>query len=168
MLKIIGTHNKYSVSFNDKSNNSGIVNNEPFEIDIASITKDKFHFLFKNNSYQAELIKVDKETKTVVVKINNNVYSFSVKNEMDELLEKMGIDSSASKKIKVVKAPMPGMVLDVFAIAGQEVKQNDALLVLEAMKMENIIKSPIDGKIKKVSAQKSVAVEKNEPLILFE
>ena len=47
-------------------------------------------------------------------------------------------------------------------------KKGDALLVLEAMKMENIIKSPRDGKVKSVKAVKGTAVEKNQSLIVFE
>jgi biotin carboxyl carrier protein len=47
------------------------------------------------------------------------------------------------------------------------VKKGDALLVLEAMKMENILKSPADGKVKKISVKKGMAVEKNQVLIEF-
>ncbi len=50
---------------------------------------------------------------------------------------------------------------------GQEVKKGDALIVLEAMKMENILKSPTDGIIKKIAIKKGVAVEKNQLLIQF-
>ena len=47
------------------------------------------------------------------------------------------------------------------------VKKGDAILVLEAMKMENVLKSPTDGVIKKIAINKGVAVEKNQVLIQF-
>ena len=46
-------------------------------------------------------------------------------------------------------------------------KKGDALLILEAMKMENVIKSPIDGVIKQIVVSEKQAVDKNQALILF-
>ena len=80
----------------------------------------------------------------------------------------MGFENSASKHINELKAPMPGLILEVFVITGQQVKENDSLLILEAMKMENIITSPRDGIIKSIFAIKGDAVEKNYLLIEFE
>ncbi|MCC7050886.1 MAG: acetyl-CoA carboxylase biotin carboxyl carrier protein subunit, partial [Bacteroidia bacterium] len=51
---------------------------------------------------------------------------------------------------------------------GDKVTKGDALMVLEAMKMENILKSPGDGIIKKINVSKGQAVEKNTVLITFE
>jgi biotin carboxyl carrier protein len=62
---------------------------------------------------------------------------------------------------------MPGMVLKILITEGDQVKKGDALLVLEAMKMENIIKSPADGLVKKINAVQGTAVEKNQVLIQF-
>jgi biotin carboxyl carrier protein len=58
-------------------------------------------------------------------------------------------------------------VLNILVTEGQEVKKGDALIVLEAMKMENILKSPSDGAVKKILAGKGNAVEKNQILIQF-
>jgi biotin carboxyl carrier protein len=63
---------------------------------------------------------------------------------------------------------MPGMVLDVKVTEGDAVKKGDALLVLEAMKMENIIRSTGAGVVKKIHVKKGVAVEKSQVLIRFE
>ena len=79
----------------------------------------------------------------------------------------MGLDNLAVKKVNDVKAPMPGMVLNILVKEGDEVKKGDALIILEAMKMENILKSPSDGHIKKIAINKGVAVEKNQILIQF-
>jgi biotin carboxyl carrier protein len=51
--------------------------------------------------------------------------------------------------------------------AGDEVKTGDALLILEAMKMENILKSPGDGTVKNVRVKKGDSVEKGHILVEF-
>ena len=75
---------------------------------------------------------------------------------------------AGKKKLKELKAPMPGLVLDVKVTSGDEVIEGQELLVLEAMKMENAIKSPQDGIIKSISIEKNDKVEKNQILVSFE
>jgi acetyl/propionyl-CoA carboxylase alpha subunit len=73
-----------------------------------------------------------------------------------------------SAAVKTLKAPMPGLVLEVMVGPGTEVKKGDPLLVLEAMKMENVLKAPTDAVIKDVIVEISAAVEKNQVLVNFE
>jgi len=47
-----------------------------------------------------------------------------------------------------VLAPMPGNIIEVMVNVGDEVKEDDELLILEAMKMENPICAPTDGTVK--------------------
>jgi biotin carboxyl carrier protein len=63
---------------------------------------------------------------------------------------------------------MPGLILEINVSNGEEVKEGQALLVLEAMKMENTITSPKDGVIKYIGVTKGLSVAKNELLIEFE
>ena len=63
---------------------------------------------------------------------------------------------------------MPGLVLEARVKVGDSVKKGDAVIVLEAMKMENILKSPSDGIVKKITAEKGTVVEKNQVLVVFE
>ena len=68
---------------------------------------------------------------------------------------------------KDLKAPMPGLVLKVLVKPGDVVKKNDAVLILEAMKMENVIKAPGDAVVSAVHVQERVAVEKGQLLLNF-
>jgi biotin carboxyl carrier protein len=63
---------------------------------------------------------------------------------------------------------MPGLILDIYVTVGQEVKEDDTLVILEAMKMENSILSPREGIIKSINITKGDAVDKNHLLIEFE
>ncbi len=102
------------------------------------------------------------------MKVNNTIYDVVIQDEMDELIKAMGFEVGATKKINDIKAPMPGLILDINVTVGQEVKENVPLLILEAMKMENVLTSPRDGVIKTISVKKGDTVDKNELLIEFE
>jgi biotin carboxyl carrier protein len=143
------------------------LNGKKMEGSFLKINPYQFHLIYDNRSFNVDVMKFNKEEKTVVVKINSVKYTLQLKDKYDDLLKSLGMDSLLSKKISDVKAPMPGMVLSVLVKEGVEVKKGDALIVLEAMKMENILKSPSDGIIKKIIANKGKAVEKNEVLIQF-
>ena len=73
----------------------------------------------------------------------------------------------ANSTIAEVKAPMPGLILDVLAKPGQEVKKGDQLMILEAMKMENVLKAQGEGVISGIEVAKGDSVEKNQVLIKF-
>ncbi len=73
-----------------------------------------------------------------------------------------------SQVSSALKAPMPGLVLRVQAVAGQKVAAGAGLVVLEAMKMENELKAAAAGVVKVVRVQPGEAVEKGQTLIEFE
>lgn len=66
-----------------------------------------------------------------------------------------------------VKAPMPGVILDVRVTAGATVKKGDILFILEAMKMENEIVAPENGVITAVSIAKGTSVSTGDVLALL-
>jgi len=112
-----------------------------------------------------EVLKVNLEDKTMTIRSNHRTYDLVFKDELDLVLDKMGIKRSAELVNKNVKAPMPGKVLEVLAKAGDRLSKGDNLLILEAMKMENVIKAEVDCVVKKVHITKLENVEKNQVLI---
>jgi biotin carboxyl carrier protein len=103
-----------------------------------------------------------------VIKVNGHTYQVKAQDQLDLLLEKMGIANGGARQVKEVKAPMPGLILHIQTSVGAVVKKGDVLLILEAMKMENAIKSPVDGTIKAIPVTKGKSVEKNQILLQFE
>ena len=69
---------------------------------------------------------------------------------------------------KVCRSPMVGVVVRINAQEGQGVKVDDALVVLEAMKMETTITSPVAGKIKRIRVNAGESVQANQVLVDFE
>jgi biotin carboxyl carrier protein len=163
----IKVNNKHEYKVEPKGEKEWVFNGTAFAFDIARIKEGSYHLLKDNKSYNIELLKFDPKEKTLTVKVNGNKYEMLIRDKYDELLHNLGMDNLSAKKVNDVKAPMPGLVLNILVEEGAQVKKGEALIVLEAMKMENILKSPADGTVKKVVVKKGVAVEKNQVLINF-
>lgn len=158
-------------TFKAKINNTfdfEISQDDLVQLDAVKTSDSKFHVLHKNKPYKAEITNANFYNKQYVVKVNNNTYCVDISNDLDALIKDMGFELGSLKHIDSIKAPMPGLILEINVKVSQEVKEDDTLLILEAMKMENIVTSPIDGVIKSISAKKGDAVEKNQLLIEFE
>jgi propionyl-CoA carboxylase alpha chain len=80
----------------------------------------------------------------------------------EKLPERAPIDTS-----RLIVSPMPGLIVSLAVQPGQEVKAGDAVLVVEAMKMQNIIRAERDGVVKAVNAQAGDSVAADEILIEF-
>ena len=141
---------------------------ESSQLNSIKTTDNTFHVLHDNTSFKAEISASNFNNKSIQVKVNNNTYNVNIFNELDSLIKEMGFELGSSKVINEIKAPMPGLILEINVEIGQEVKENDTILILEAMKMENVLTSPRDGVIKSISVEKGEAVDKNKLLIEFD
>tara|TARA_R110002072_G_scaffold90320_3_gene202034 strand:- start:1545 stop:2033 length:489 start_codon:yes stop_codon:yes gene_type:complete len=135
--------------------------------DAVKTSDSHYHILQDNKSFKVEINEANFNTKSYQVKVNNNLYNTNIFNDLDILIKEMGFAIGSTKHVNSIKAPMPGLILEINVKVGQEVKEDEPLLILEAMKMENIIISPRDGIIKSISVNKTDAVEKNQLLIEF-
>lgn len=151
----------------EKTTDSIQVNQNPIQWDMKWIGDRNVHLIRGNESIEAELLSFDRETKTIQIRMGYKTATLQVKDRFDILLEKMGMNAAGSGAIKNIKAPMPGLILDLKVKPGDEVKKGDVVLILEAMKMENIIKSPGDGTVKEIKVSLKQSVEKNQVLIQF-
>jgi acetyl/propionyl-CoA carboxylase alpha subunit len=160
------TINNHDYQIEQKENSDSFtLNGKDFEINSVNISEGIFHILHNSKSYTAELIETDESAKLLTVRVNGNTYRIAIEDKYDALLHQLGMDKLLTPKVNDLKAPMPGMVLDVLVTEGQVIKKGDNLVVLEAMKMENNLKAQHDAKVKKVKVSKGTRVEKNEVLI---
>jgi biotin carboxyl carrier protein len=144
-----------------------IIDGTPLDWDIVEVSHGYFHILINHKSYRAEVVRADPATKSFAMKINGKVYSVTLNDKFDLLLEKMGMNNGSSGKANHIKAPMPGLIIDLRVKEGDIVMPGDALLILEAMKMENMIKASAQSVVKSVNVKKGDSVEKNQVLIEF-
>lgn len=142
--------------------------NEIKNLDVQAKDKSTFHLIHQNKSLNAEIVNSDFISKTYSIKINSKLHTVIINTPLDELIEAMGLGIDNALKINDIKAPMPGLILDVSVKAGNVLKEGDFLLVLEAMKMENALTAPRDGVVKTVAVAKGDTVDKGQLLIEME
>jgi biotin carboxyl carrier protein len=148
------------------------IDSSQFELSEAEIEKldiisnnNSLHLIEGNASVKAELIDIDLDNKVVTLDINGKQHTVVIEDKLDRLIDELGFTAEANVVVKDIKAPMPGLVLEVMVKEGDQVEKDSQLLILEAMKMENVIKCPSDGIVKEISIKKGDAVEKGQLLI---
>ncbi len=158
---------KYRLQVNEEFDFS-LTENEIQNLDIQQITDNSLHLIHQNQSKTIEITATDFINKTYTVKINSSSYRVAIGTPLDALIEAMGLSLGEAVAVNDIKAPMPGLILDVPVKAGDTVKEGDYLLVLEAMKMENALTAPRDGVVKAVAIAKGDTVDKGQLLIEME
>lgn len=137
-------------------------------LDVIAVSDKDFHLLHNNKSFQVQVVSTDFNQKKYTLLVNNTWHEVQIGNELDQQIAAMGFELGAAKQINAIKAPMPGLILEINVVIGQEVQENELLLILEAMKMENSFTSPRQGVIKSIAVSKGDAVDKGQLLIEFE
>jgi biotin carboxyl carrier protein len=151
----------------DQNGKGLLINGGKIDANVQQLNASAYHVIDNLQSYSVEVVNFNIAEKTAEIKVNNNTYHVTAKDQFDILLDKLGLSSLNATKVSEIKAPMPGMVLKVFVNEGMEIKKGDNLFVLEAMKMENIIKAPADVTVKNVKIKPGDKVEKGQVLMMF-
>ena len=76
-------------------------------------------------------------------------------------------DKVAADTSKLITSPMPGLVVAIPVVVGQEVKTGETVAIIEAMKMQNILKAERDGVVKAVGAKAGDPVAADDVLVEF-
>lgn len=137
-------------------------------LDIVQKSSTAINLLKDNKSINAVLVKADQSAKSQTIEIEGESFDIEIKDELDQVLDQMGFSTAAGKQIKEIKAPMPGLVLEVAVEVGQQVNEGDKILILVAMKMENSIIINTSATIKRVAVSAGDAVEKGQVLVELE
>lgn len=148
---------------------AGEVNGEIYKWDVSGISPNSWSVIDENgNSFSVVLDEYSADSKKYTFKIAGQVIEVTEQSEFDLLLKELGISSGGTKKLKEIKAPMPGLVLNVLVSEGQEVAEGDVIVILEAMKMENVIKSSTAARVKSIRVKKGDTIDKGEVMVTFD
>ena len=131
----------------------------------TALSPRSWNVLHEGRRFKVECEKVPGEDGWATFRINGVRKEVRVMDERAQLLERMGMSVRAVLASGDIKAPMPGKVLQVLVNAGDKVEEGQALLVLEAMKMENVLRSAGEGSVGRIHADAGQAVEKDAVLI---
>lgn len=163
MAKIEVNSSNYEVH---RDNESLLLDGTPAQYDMIKLPSGEYHMTVEGKSYTIDILAKDTATGKLAMRINGRVMNTTLQNKLAELLKSMGMESG-KRKLKELKAPMPGLVLNVLVEEGQEIAEGQEIMILEAMKMENAIKSPQAGTILSIAVRNQEKVEKNQILIEF-
>lgn len=134
--------------------------------DLVRTGPSQYSVVLNGRSHRVLVLKEDRENNTVRLRIGGRTCTVQIQDDRSRLMHTLGL-GKAAMKAGDLKAPMPGLVLNILVKPGDVVKKNDPVLVLEAMKMENVIKAPGDAIVAAVAAEKGKPVEKGQLLVSF-
>jgi biotin carboxyl carrier protein len=100
-----------------------------------------------------------------VVSSGGESWLASVTDERTERLRKLTASGVQARGTGTIRAPMPGLVVQVEVELGQRVEAGVGVVVLEAMKMENEIRASMEGTVAAIHVSAGQAVEKGAPLV---
>jgi glutaconyl-CoA/methylmalonyl-CoA decarboxylase subunit gamma len=142
------------------------INGHKKEIKIFE-NEEGFTFIeFNNKKYLAEI--TDKSQNKYTVLLNGVSYSFTIESPISYRRRKYLEKYKQHNKIEVVTAPMPGKIIELLVEESSHVKEGEAILILEAMKMQNEIIAQVSGKVKKISVKAGDSVTKDDVLMEIE
>jgi len=136
-------------------------------VDLVRTGPAQYSLVRNGRSHRVLVVKEDRENGTALLRVDGQNYTVKLQDEQSRLLKTLGLEK-AGLKVREIKAPMPGLVLNVLVKPGDAVQKNDPVLVLEAMKMENVIRAAGDAVVKEVVALPGKPVEKGQLLVTFE
>ncbi len=140
------------------------IDGQRYEIDWAPIRPGAASMMIGERSYS---VHHEEEGDEISVYLRSQPFLVDVANEQRFRLRRLTSKFEIEGR-QVVSAPMPGKVVRVMVALGDEVREGQGLVVVEAMKMENELKSPKAGKIVELPAQEGSTVEKNARLAVVE
>jgi biotin carboxyl carrier protein len=139
------------------------IDGECAEVDFQSIGGTSIYSLLLGNASYEALVEARNDCYEVLVQ--GTLYRVGVQDERMRQLAQASQGFAPPSGEIAIKAPMPGLVIDVPVRVGQEVELGSVLVILESMKMENELKSPRAGVVSQVRVRSGQSVEGNEILV---
>lgn len=121
-----------------------------------------FSLLVDGRSYEAYVYPGE---ESLQVLMHGRFYPATVEDERERRL-KAATGSVITEGVEYhLKAPMPGLVVEIQAEQGQQVEKDDVLVILESMKMQNELRSPRQGIVSRVRVEANDSVEQHQTLL---
>lgn len=154
----------YTVSLEKRESQYRVSDGEgSYEADIQQISPHCISIFAKG---QTCLVYFAREKESLHVCLDGHHFMVQESLRAGESIQS---DSDRSpEEMLIVKSPMPGKVIKIDVFEGDQVRKNQTLAVVEAMKMENEIKSSIEGSVKKIFVSTGDLVDVDKPLIELE
>jgi biotin carboxyl carrier protein len=166
MVKVAGTEFDIELEYRSEKYYA-VINGRQVEISSFQIGESRSIILIGGQSLEVD-VRANGYDAHKTVFIRGQEISVDIEGYHLAQLRKTAGMAAGSAIEKTVRAPMPGLILDVKVAAGEKIAKNRPLVIIEAMKMENVIKAPADGVVKEVRVESGTSVEKDDILVEFE
>lgn len=157
----VGEH-RFSIKNINLIEHTAEVNGTPVRFDFKHIHGDLYSLLVNDRSYS---VQINGDGGQDEIRLGPHIFNVVVEDARSAALRRLKTQTQPANSDVNIKAPMPGLITRILTAPGETVKAGQALIVIEAMKMENELKSPTDGVIAEVLAEAHSPVEKGAALI---
>ncbi|MBI1298124.1 biotin/lipoyl-binding protein [bacterium] len=141
------------------------VDGELVDVDLSrSGVPELYSMLINGRSFE---VLIEEQRQVYDVTLRGEQYHVRVEDDRTRRLNEGRRGPEVPKGELVVKAPIPGLVVKVLVHEGEEIAEDQALVILEAMKMENEIRALRSGVVRKVDVSAGQRVEQNAPLLIL-
>ena len=137
-----------------------------YEIDLRQIgDQPVYSLLINGKSYEAYVHPAEKAWQVLLL---GNFYNSQVEDERERRL-RLASGGIVSERLEYyLRAPMPGLVVDVPVQEGQQVEKGDVLVILESMKMQNELRTPRAGVVARMNIRAGDSVDQRQVLMSVE
>lgn len=123
----------------------------------------------KVNGEEYKVFVEETEEGKILVHCGSDVYEVETKKDVEQsAIERLHKKQTIEEGKLEITAPLPGIIYDIKVKEGSNVKQDQSLFTLMAMKMENDITAPRDGIVKEIKVKKDDNVNKGDVLAVIE
>ncbi len=165
--------NEYIITIGDNKHqvfveNPGkvIIDGEAFEIEIEKVNPNLY--LLRIGSSVFDITTQRRNNEEYDFLIDGCFFRTGVRTKLREKAHEFLERKEKLSHSDSIKAPMPGMVLNIHKKKGDQINIGEPVIILEAMKMENEIRSPATGVIKELYVVSGDSVEKDTILLTIE
>lgn len=144
-------------------NGTILIDEKPYTVEITTESDCFSYISYGNRKYPFEIISRNEREYHILV--NGVEYQFTIETPYSFQRKKLLESQRPATTVELFAAPMPGKVIEVLAEEGAVITEGTALIILEAMKMQNELLSHVSGKVKKVSVKKGQNVMKDDLLL---
>lgn len=138
------------------------VGKREYNIELREDERYGVHVLWKNRRFPVEIVRIKQNRYEIL--FNDISYTFTVETPISLQRKKVLSTSVARSDTQVIRAPMPGKIIDVLVRENGEVKRGEPIVILEAMKMQNEIQCIVGGTVAKISVRPGQNVMKDDIL----
>ncbi len=152
---------QYTIDINDDQHIT--INGKTYAIDFTSLSQTGLASLILDG--QSFDVDIAEHEENYAVMLKGVLHDVQVEDERTRRLAGMKRSMAEAVGEVLIKAPMPGVIVDVPVEVGQSVAKNQVVAILESMKMQNEFKSPKDGVVKSVRVKPGDKIDQNTVMV---